>query len=178
MNPTLANVHLRNARSDDIDTLWRLLAMAAYVPDIDAARAVPLVAAHLHGWQRTGDFGVVAEQNGRACGAAWARQFTPQEEPAFFAGNRVPEVSIAVVPELRAVGIGAAMLEALERAARLRRLEGLCLSVRDVNPAVRLYHRAGYRRMPGWQVVNRVGGTSFGMVLPFGLSWPDDFNGQ
>jgi hypothetical protein len=40
-----------------------------------------------------------------------------------------------------------------------------CLNVRDTSPALRLYERAGFRRMPGSEVRNRCGGLLLGMVL-------------
>jgi hypothetical protein len=44
---------IRPAGQDDLDSLWDFLAIiAAYERDADAARAVPIVAAHLTGWQR------------------------------------------------------------------------------------------------------------------------------
>ena len=60
----------------DLDFLWDFLAIAAYDRDADAAHAVPVVAAHLTGWQRPGDFDLVAENAGSPICAAWARQFT------------------------------------------------------------------------------------------------------
>jgi hypothetical protein len=53
---------------------------------------VPFVAAHLEGWQRSEDFGFIAERGAEAIGAAWARQFSPDEQPAFYVDGRTPEV--------------------------------------------------------------------------------------
>lgn len=53
--------------------LWQFLPIAGYEPDAEAARSVPVVASHLLGWHRPGDFGVIAERDGLAVGAAWAR---------------------------------------------------------------------------------------------------------
>ena len=52
---------IRPAVQDDLEILWDFLAMAAYEPDAEAAKAVPPVAKYLVGWQRPGDFGFVAE---------------------------------------------------------------------------------------------------------------------
>src|SRR5205814_2346601 len=62
----------RDAAQDDLGVLWNFLAMAAYETDAEAAKAVPRVAKYLVGWQRPGDFGFIAEQNGENIGAAWA----------------------------------------------------------------------------------------------------------
>jgi len=50
--------------------LWDFLAMAAYEPNAEAAKAVPSIAKYLVGWQRPGDFGFIAEQNGEIIGGA------------------------------------------------------------------------------------------------------------
>ena len=45
------------AVQDDLEVLWDFLAMAAYEPDAEAAKAVPSAAKYLVGWQRPGDSG-------------------------------------------------------------------------------------------------------------------------
>ena len=165
MLPRETGIRIRRATAGDLAVLWNFLAIAAYEPDVDAAKAVPFVAAHLAGWQRPADFGFVAEQDGAAIGAAWARQFSPDEEPAFYADERTPEVTIGVKPHIRGQGVGGMLLGSLVAEARRRGI-GLCLNVRHDNPARRLYERVGFRLVPGPGVPNRVGGTSFGMLLP------------
>ena len=123
---------------------------------------MPFVAFHLAGWQRSEDFGFIAERNGAAIGAAWARQFTRDEQPAFYVDERTPEVTIGVKPCVRGRGVGGMLLQALISEAAGRGI-GLCLNVRHDNPARRLYERVGFRLVPGSGVPNRVGGTSFGM---------------
>lgn len=154
---------IRPARQDDLDLLWDFLATAAYEPDAAAAKAIPIVAAHLAGWQRPTDFGFVAELDERAFGAAWARQLGMKGNP-FYLNNRTPEISVAVHPSARGHGIGAALVRRLIDEATSRKL-GLCLNVRETNPALRLYQRLGFRRVPGWETRNRAGSLSLGMVL-------------
>lgn len=156
---------IREATQSDEDTLWCFLAIAGYEPDGETAKQVPVVAAHLRGWQRPGDFGVLAERNQVPVGAAWARQFLLAENPTYYAGPNVPEVSIGVLPEERGKGIGARLLAHLAILASEHGLQGLCLNVRDTNPALRLYQRAGYHLVDGAAVPNRVGGLSLGMRL-------------
>jgi GNAT superfamily N-acetyltransferase len=155
----------REATPLDAESLWRFLAIAAYEADASTARRVPIVAAHLNGWRRPGDFGVIAERAGRPVGATWARQFDQSEAPIFFVGAKTPELSLGVLIEERGKGVGHALLRRLERMAKEQGLDGLCLNVRDSNPAIRLYQRAGYRLIKGSEVPNRVGGLSFGMLL-------------
>ncbi len=156
-------LELRPATQGDLDLLWRYLAIAAYEPDVAAARAVPFVAEHLDGWMRWGDFGFVAEVDGTAVGAAWARLTVPDDNP-FYVDDRTPELSIGVEAVARGQGVGARLMEAIIDEAR-RRGQGLCLNVRHDNPARRLYERLGFVLMPGAEAPNRVGGVSLGMVL-------------
>ena len=163
MSPPERGIRSRPATQDDMAIRWDCLAIAAYEPDAEAARAVPFVAADLAGWQRSDDFGFIAELDGGPIGAAWPRQFAPGEKPAFFVNERTPEITIGVRPHIRGRGVGRALLHAL-LAEATRRDIGLCLNVRHDNPARRLYERVGFRLVPGSGVPNRVGGASFGML--------------
>ena len=155
-------MNLRPAAQGDLDLLWDFLAMAAYERDVAAAKAVPSVATHLDGWRRPSDFGFVAELGGAATGAAWARHI-PAEDNPFFIDDRSPVVTIAVRDGMRGKGVGESLLRALIAEAEARGLR-LSLDVRETNPAMRLYERLGFRRVPGREVRNRVGTLSFGMV--------------
>ena len=156
-------MNLRPATSEDLELLWEFLALAAYEPDAAAAKKVPVITHYLEGWQRPSDFGLVAEHRGRPVGAAWARQFGATGNP-FYLNDQTPEVAVAVIPEMRGQGVGTLLLRELIDEAATRGL-GLCLNVRHTSPAVRLYERLGFRPMPGWEVRNRTGGYSVGMVL-------------
>ena len=141
-------ISIRPATQDDLAILWDFLAIAAYEADIAAAKAVPFVAAHLAGWQRSEDFGFIAERDGIPIGAAWARQFARDEQPAFFVDERTPEITIGVKPHVRGRGVGGMLLHALFAEAARRGVD-LCLNVRHDNPARRLYERVGFRLVPG-----------------------------
>ena len=75
-----------------------------YEPDAEAAKAVPSVAKYLVGWQRPGDFGFIAEQNGEIIGAAWARRFSNEELRFPYGDEETPKVSIGVKPNARGQG--------------------------------------------------------------------------
>jgi len=156
---------IRPAVQDDLEVLWNFLAMAAYEPDAEAAKAVPSVAKYLAGWQRPGDFGFIAEQNGEVVGAAWARCFSVEELKFPYGNEETPKVSIGVKPNARSQGVGEKLMRALIGEAARRGL-GLCLSVRSENPARRLYERLGFRDIPGSAATNRrSGGMSIAMEL-------------
>ncbi len=163
----MIDVIVRDALSDDLTLLWEFLAFAGHEPNAKAAQSVPLIAAYLEGWKRPGDFGCLAELDGTVIGAAWARQFEPENIPAIYAGPDIPEIAIGVRPEMRAQGIGTRLLRRLEEAARDQGCQGLCLTVRDTSPAFRLYERMGYERVAASDIRNRTGGYSFGMLLKF-----------
>jgi hypothetical protein len=81
---------IRPAVQDDLEVLWNFLAIAAYEPDAEAAKAIPGVAKYLVGWQRPGDFGFIAEQNGEIIGAAWARRFSAEELKVPYGDEEAP----------------------------------------------------------------------------------------
>jgi ribosomal protein S18 acetylase RimI-like enzyme len=155
-------MHIRPARHDDLDLLWGFLMIAAYEPDIAAAKAEPFVAKHLHGWKQSDDFGFVAELDESPVGAAWARHYGRDDNP-FYVDARSPEVSIGVLAGVRRQGVGTKLLCGLIGEAESRGLR-LSLNVRETNPALRLYERLGFRRIPEQVHRNRVGTMSFGMV--------------
>ena len=147
---------IRPAVQDDLNVLWDFLAMAAYEPNAEAAKAVPSAAKYLVGWQRPGDFGFIAEQNGEIIGAAWARRLSAEELRVPYGDDETPKVSIGVNPNARGQGVGEKLMRALIDEAARRRL-GLCLSVRSENPARRLYERLGFRDIPGSAATALVG---------------------
>jgi len=59
----------------------------------------------------------------------------------------IPEVAVAVVPDARGKGIGAALLAELAQVAADRDVGSLSLSVELSNPARELYARCGYREV-------------------------------
>ena len=69
-----------------------------YEPDAEAAKAVLPVAKYLVGWQRPGDFGFIAEQNGEIICAALARRFSAEELKFHYGDDETPKVSISVKP--------------------------------------------------------------------------------
>jgi ribosomal protein S18 acetylase RimI-like enzyme len=119
-------------------------------PPPDEVLRQPSNAHYVDDWGRAGDAGVIAENaDGAPVGAAWYRQFTPDER-----GNGVvawpdtPEVAIGVAEAARGRGVGEALLRALLTTARDAGYARIVLSVDPLNPAHRLYERVGFRDLP------------------------------
>lgn len=162
-------IRYREAESEDVDILWEFLAIAAYEDNVRSARSKSIVAMHLTGWKRPGDFGWLAieerDSDGETfIGAIWARQFSPEENPFYYIDSHTPEISLAVTSRARGRGVGGHLIENLKQTAAHKDV-GLCLNVRETNPAIRLYEKHGFVRMAGTTALNRTGGLSFGMTL-------------
>lgn len=110
----------------------------------------PRLARYAIGWGRPGDLGLVAvDLDGPRglhvpVGVAWLRQFTSREPGYGFVGEHVPELSLAIVPGRRRMGIGRALLGALLSRAREVGVGQVSLSVARENPGITLYRHAGF----------------------------------
>ena len=158
---------LRYATAEDEPLLWRMLTYAASMTpggpaSIPDAQADAGLSWYVADWtRRAGDFGVVAtDDGGELRGAAWVRLLDGEARPHKVATLDVPELAIGVDPDCRGRGIGAMLLDGLIERAR-GRYPALALSVREGNPSVHLYERAGF--VVERTVVNRVGGGSLAM---------------
>ncbi|RUL75338.1 GNAT family N-acetyltransferase [Dyella choica] len=131
--PATAPVRVRRAELSDLDDLVALeqatfdsdrISRAQFRRHLDSDSARVLVASANH------------------------RRFLGTAMVFFRKGSRVARLySIASLPEARGKGVGTALIEAAESAARQRRCQSLRLEVRvDNESAVRLYERLGYRR--------------------------------
>ncbi|MDQ1528012.1 MAG: hypothetical protein QOG18_2625 [Microbacteriaceae bacterium] len=157
---------LRDARPEDRPFLEQILLAAANWTGerrvtLESIRLTPELWHYLDGWMLPSDFGVIASQEGRPVGGAWAR-FLPASDPGFgFVGEDIPELTIGIVDGHRGTGIGRAVLDALLESAKAMGLPGISLSVEDGNDAARrLYESLGFA------VVGRVGGSDT-MLLRF-----------
>lgn len=94
-----------------------------------------------------GDLGFVAVDlsSHELVGAAWLRLLGGGEKGYGFVGDGIPELGMAVLPEYRGRGVGAALLGRLLGAASAV-YASVSLSVSCDNPAVRLYERVGFQR--------------------------------
>lgn len=157
-------VVFRPARASDEAFLYRMLAFAASMDGSDesvrAARSDSTLHPYVDGFGREGDIGLIAEREGVPVGAAWLRVGEPT--PSKVWTRDLPELAIATLPEVRGRGVGEALLGALIAEARPHH-RAIALSVREGNPAVRLYERFGF--VVERRIVNRVGTTSLAMRL-------------
>ncbi len=134
----------------DRGVLEDMLYEALFIPPTGEARPprsvldLPEIARYAAGWGRPGDFGLVARGGGEAVGAAWFRIFPSGERGFGYVDERTPELSVAVRPESRGLGVGAGLLERLCGRARDCGFDRISLSVDVRNPAVRLYRRLGF----------------------------------
>jgi ribosomal protein S18 acetylase RimI-like enzyme len=161
-------LQLRPAGAADLPFLREMLyeaatwAARAGRPPLDEALADPAVARYLEGWPRDGEAGLVAETwDGSAAGAGWWRWFTAESPGYGFVAPEIPELTLAVAPEWRRRGVGAALLSALMQSATAEGIPALSLSVEDGNGARRLYARAGFeiraRDAGAWTMVRALG---------------------
>jgi len=132
--PVTAAVRVRRAEISDLDDLVALedasfahdrLSRSQYRRHLDSETAQVLVASANH------------------------RRFLGTAVVFFRKQSRIARLySIATKPESQGKGVGSALIEAAELAARSRQCKSLRLEVRDDNVvAIRLYERLGYHRI-------------------------------
>jgi ribosomal protein S18 acetylase RimI-like enzyme len=103
---------------------------------------------YVKAWGREGDTAVIALVDGFPVGAAWFRIFKADAPGYGFVDAQTPELAIAVVPNARGKGVGAALLDALVARARDGGYEGISLSVdRHNSGAIALYEQHGFRQV-------------------------------
>ena len=133
-NPVTASVRVRRAETSDLDDLVLLedrtfdsdrMTRDQYRRHLDSDSALVLVASASH------------------------RKFLGTAVMFFRKGSRVARLySLASQPESRGKGVGTALIEATEAAARQRRCVALRLEVRTDNmSAIKLYEALGYKRL-------------------------------
>ena len=162
-------VTIRGAAAADVDFMWQMLFHAARA-DRDGSKVedlpeIPELARHLSGWPRAGDAGVVAVDDGESVGAAWLRLHLQHERDIVeFVALDVPELVIAVRPELIGNGIGGLLLTRLLADADRDGVPAIVLTARSDNPSIRLYGRYGFETIE--RIESRVGGESVKMLRP------------
>ena len=128
--------------------LWDMLYQALYVPEGHPPfpREMvhePEIRRYAQGWGQSTDIGVMALDDERPVGAAWLRLLIGNNKGFGYVDENTPELSIAVLPEYRAKGVGSNLLVRLVEMAKAH-YSAMCLSVSSENPAQRLYQRLGF----------------------------------
>jgi ribosomal protein S18 acetylase RimI-like enzyme len=140
------SVDYRDAQAADEPFLEDMLRLAAgWREDVPTA-VTPDIEKYVRGYGRSGDHGIVAVAGGTAVAAAWYRYFTGTDRGYGYIADDIPELSLAVQPQVRRLGLGRGLLVRLLTDAAARRLPGLSLSVEPDNPARRLYEQLGFER--------------------------------
>ena len=160
------NYLIRSATPKDEPTIWQMLMHAAHESSLSVVTSNPALARYVESWGRSGDLGVVAEQQNIPVGAAWVRLWNKHNRGYGYVADEVPELAIATLPNYRAQGIGTQLLTKLLALAELQ-YSAISLSIRADNPALRLYERIGFVPVAGSDVINREGGRSFSMIYKF-----------
>jgi ribosomal protein S18 acetylase RimI-like enzyme len=145
-----ADLPVRPIGREDAPALEEMLYLAIHVPSGAEAppREIirqPELARYIEGWGRAGDIGLLALDplEGRPIGAAWLRLLTGGDRGYGHVDDATPELSIAVSPGHRGLGLGGRLLRELIARAR-GHYPAISLSVSIGNPAIRLYQRAGF----------------------------------
>ncbi len=142
--PLAPNMRLRPATAEDAAFIVEMARHACVIedwplPDADDEDTQSLLPG-------SDDIVVVATHaTGVSIGAAW----TFRHDPPLMVdtdGHSLPELTIAVAPEMRGNGVGGALLdELMVRCATT--YDALALNVHQRNPAAHLYRRKGFRVM-------------------------------
>ncbi|WP_024806209.1 GNAT family N-acetyltransferase [Nocardia sp. BMG51109] len=164
----MESTYLRRAVAADEPFLWAMLFEAAHAGEqgmaVDDLRAVPDLARYVENWGTAGDLGIIGGTEPDApAGAAWIRRFTADNAAYGYIDDHTPELAIGVTPQARGTGLGTALLTRLLDDAAPHH-DAICLSVRETNPARRLYERLGFQPVPGSEKTNRAGTTSVTMI--------------
>jgi len=127
----------RPAAATDLGLIWRM--ELAYMRAIEPEHEQRWLAAtdrHLDLWTANLRHAVVAEADGQQAGyELWMAD-----------GDRAVLVTIHVLTRHRRQGLGEQLLSRFVEDARAADFKVLALSVKDSNPALRLYERRGFER--------------------------------
>lgn len=145
------NYIIRVVTPHDEPVLLEILYHAIYVPEngTPPSRSVlhtPELIKYVKNWGDKNDFGLIAlnaiDQD--PIGAAWIRLMTKENPGYGYAGEGIPELTIAVLPEYRNKGVGTLLLTYLLQEVNAK-YKAVSLSVTAGNPAIRIYERAGFK---------------------------------
>ncbi len=144
------NIVVRPLTPSDEGFLWEMLYQALYVPPgapplpHEIVRQ-PEISRYVENWGEPGDAGFAAIDVSvqQPVGAAWIRLLTGERRGYGYVDDATPELSVAVLPGYRGLGIGTKLMARLLAEAQSD-YPAISLSVSADNPAARLYQRLGF----------------------------------
>lgn len=166
------NYEIRALTHKDDAIVWKMLMYASHESSLEAVQQQPCLSRYAVDWGRIGDLGFVALIDQESVGAVWLRLWTGDEQGFGYIDKSIPELAIAVLPQYRGQGIGSQLLMQILKSAQTIH-PGISLSVRANNPVIGLYQRAGFVKVEGSEVVNRMGEISFNMVCKFSFRYTE-----
>ncbi len=142
-------VNIRQATEDDQQFINQMCYEAGFPDGMDdrltfeAAQQIDWVPLYQEEWgKREGDFGLIAEKDGKPLGAAWYRDYS-----ALITNENTPkhELSIALLPEARGHKIGSELMTKLLEGASEQGIEDISLVVRESNAVAKnMYQKIGF----------------------------------
>jgi ribosomal protein S18 acetylase RimI-like enzyme len=141
---------IRAIRPHEICFLEDMLYEAVYVPEGEEKPGreiicIPELSVYFRDFGRKGDLCLVAELNGILTGAVWTRLYTAGSPGFGFVDETTPELSMAVDPDYRRLGIGTSLFEAMLRKLTEEGYPRISLSVDIRNFIFNLYRRSGFK---------------------------------
>jgi len=162
----IGKVKVTALKPEHSDFVWNLLVYAAHEPNLESVKSQEALHKYASDWGKEGDMGVLAQVDKTQAGAAWLRLWQDEEKGYGYIEEGIPELTIAVLPEYRNMGLGKKLLSSLIEMARERDMPGISLTCRTENPAMSLYTRVGFATEE--LVPTRVGsGMSAKMIIRF-----------
>lgn len=138
-------LHIREIKPSEYFFLKEMLYQAIFINDenIILPKQIieePDLKRYIQNFGINGDFCLVAEQHGQLVGAIWIRYI----EAYGFVDKNTPELSMAVLKEYRAKGIGSQLLITMIDKLKETGIKQVSLSVDKKNYAYNLYKRNGF----------------------------------
>lgn len=160
------NYTIRAATAKDESIVWEMLRYASHESSVESVQKQPCLALYATNWGKFGDLGCIAQKEKLNIGMAWLRLWLSEDKGYGYINDTIPELAIALLPDYRGQGMGTDLLTHILAMAE-KRFRAVSLSVWADNPVVRLYERAGFSKVSGSEIVNRVGVESYNMLRKF-----------
>ena len=139
-------IQLRKRKESDQSFMEDMLVQAIYVPDGTLPERIilqdPKLYRYVDAWKAE-DLCIIAEVDNKPVGACWLKWFDKSNPGYGYVGDDIPELSIAIDPEYRGLGIGTKLIRAIF-AQVPDHVAGISLSVDVRNAAIGLYERLGF----------------------------------